>query len=104
VVRDFIDVRELGRAIAALTASDATGPVNVASGEGVSIRLIAETLARLTGADPALLRFAEQGAADRIVADVGRLTREIGFRDSIALEAGLAHVLDRGRARAVMRR
>jgi nucleoside-diphosphate-sugar epimerase len=99
-VRDFIDVRELGRGIAALAASDATGPVNVASGEGVTLRAVAETLARLTGTDPALLRFAEGGAADRIVADVTRLTREVGFRNVVSLEAGLAHALAAPRAPA----
>lgn len=92
-VRDFIDVRELGRGIAALAAGDATGAVNIASGEGVKLRKIAETLARLIGADPSLLRFAEGGAKDRIVAHVTRLTREVGFRNAVALEAGLSHAI-----------
>jgi nucleoside-diphosphate-sugar epimerase len=79
-VRDFMDTRDVGDALAALVDTDATmGPINVASGQGVSIRDIACLLAGLTGRDQTLLDFGalpdREGEPGFIVADTSQLKR-----------------------------
>src|SRR5690606_28146161 len=49
IVRDFMDVRDAGAALAALAASEVTGPVNIGTGRGTSIADIALTMGRLAG-------------------------------------------------------
>lgn len=44
-IRDFLDVSEAGRMIAGLVESGQAGPVNICSGEAVTIREIAEGIA-----------------------------------------------------------
>ena len=48
-VRDFMDVRDLGSALAALTLSDVQGPINLGSGRQTKIAEVAETIGRLMG-------------------------------------------------------
>jgi nucleoside-diphosphate-sugar epimerase len=55
-VRDFIDVRDAGRMITDVALGPKQGPVNICSGEGVTIRQLAERIAdEYHGRD--LLRF-----------------------------------------------
>jgi nucleoside-diphosphate-sugar epimerase len=91
--RDFLDVRDLGRCLALLLASEVEGAVNVASGEGVAVAHIAALLGEIIGR-PDLVQLgalplppAEPSA---IVADIGRLRREVGAAPEIAIERGLA--------------
>lgn len=101
-VRDFMDARDVGSGIAALALSNVQGCVNVASGEPVLIRSVAETIARLSGR-PDLL--AVDALPDRpnepaaVYANVARLRDEVGFAPSIPLERGLADALQYWRAR-----
>lgn len=92
-VRDFWDVRNLGDALASLVSSNLSGPVNVASGKGVSFKEIGGLARKITGADN-VIRFGErplnEGEPPVIIADTTRLRRELGFSESISLEAGLA--------------
>lgn len=75
-VRDFCSTWFLGRALAALVASDLDGAVNVASGEGVAIR---EVIARLgaLASRPELIRLGARpdpaGEVGYMVADTTRL-------------------------------
>ncbi|GHD49990.1 CDP-4-dehydro-6-deoxy-D-gulose 4-reductase [Thalassobaculum fulvum] len=95
-VRDFMDVRDAGAAIAAIARSDRTGAVNVATGTPVPVRAVAETIGELTGRSD-LLEFG--ALPDRpddpayLVADVGILTGEVGFRPTISLRDGLRHAV-----------
>ena len=97
-VRDFASTRFLGQALAALAASGVTGPVNVASGEGRAIADVARFLALEAGRED-LLRLGafpdRPNEVPAMVADIGRLRREVGFgappeveRDLRALLAG----------------
>ncbi len=100
--RDFMHVADAGAAFAALTDSGATGPVNVASGDAVAVRAIAETLARAAGRPDLLDAGAlAQGPGDPalIAADVTRLHDEIGFAPVWSLTDGLAATLEWWRAR-----
>jgi nucleoside-diphosphate-sugar epimerase len=95
-VRDFIDVRDAGEALAAVALSGLSGPVNIASGEGVSVAEIAKKLGDLSGR-PDLVRVGaladRPDEPPRIVADVTRLRTETAFRPTWTLDAGLRDAL-----------
>jgi nucleoside-diphosphate-sugar epimerase len=96
-IRDFMDVRDAGAALARLLLSEVNGPVNVATGEGVSIAKIATTLAGIASRSD-LCRLGDlpdrPNDPPRIVADVTRLRREVGVEAPRPLEQGLAEALD----------
>jgi nucleoside-diphosphate-sugar epimerase len=101
-LRDFLDVRDLGRCLALLLASEVAGAVNVASGEGVSVAHIAGLLGAMLGRPDLIELGAVPPPRDEppsIVADVARLTTEVGARPEIALEQGLADAVAWWRAR-----
>jgi nucleoside-diphosphate-sugar epimerase len=91
-VRDFLCSVDAGAAFAALADSAVAGPVNVASGDGVSLRDLAELIAARIGR-PELLRFGALAMPDgeprSLVADATRLREEVGFTPSLDLAAGL---------------
>jgi nucleoside-diphosphate-sugar epimerase len=92
-VRDFMDVRDAGDALAALTLSPVTGPVNIASGRAASVAEIADQLGRIAGRPDLVMRGALPDRPDeppRVIAATARLAREVGFVPSRSLEQGLA--------------
>ena len=95
-LRDFLDVRDLGRCLALLLASEVDGAVNVASGEGVSVARIAGVLGDVIGR-PDLIRLGamspprEEPAS--IVADTSRLMTQVGVRPEVGLEQGLSDAI-----------
>ncbi len=91
-VRDFLDVRDAGAALAALLDSSVQGPVNLSSGEGVTVGDVADRLARLIGGKDLLsFRPGPAGAKNpsRLVGDVSRLRDEVGFVPLRDLDTGL---------------
>jgi nucleoside-diphosphate-sugar epimerase len=92
-IRDILDVRDAGAALAALALSHVRGPVNIASGEGVSVASIAERLGRISGR-PDLIEYGVlPDRADeprRIVAAIRRLREEVKFEPTHSLDDGLA--------------
>lgn len=99
-IRDYMDVRDAGVALAALALSDVTGPVNIASGHSCSVREVAEQISRLAGS-PELLQVGALPDRDepaRLAADISRLTEEVGYRDMRSLEVGLSQAIDHWRA------
>lgn len=92
-VRDFADTGHVGRALAAVAGSGVTGAVNVASGEGRSVRELVAAIGRLVGR-PDLLRFGARpdpaGEVPFMVACVRRLRSEAGFVEAGRTEAALA--------------
>lgn len=95
-VRDFMDVRDAGAALTALARSSVSGPVNIASGEAITVADLVRRLARLAGRDD-LLRLGalpdRPGEPPRIVADIDRLRHEVGFLPARDLDAGLRDAL-----------
>jgi nucleoside-diphosphate-sugar epimerase len=77
--RDFLRVDDVGSALAALAQSEVQGPVNVASGEAISIRDLVSALARLMQKDHMVNFIGTQDVADAVVADVSRLRAEVGW-------------------------
>ena len=96
VVRDFIDVRDAGRALAAIAASQATGAINVAGSVAHSIADVAKLLGELSRR-PELIRLGalpdRPDDPPRIVADISRLRHEIGFKFIRDLREGLRDAL-----------
>jgi nucleoside-diphosphate-sugar epimerase len=101
-VRDFMHVEDAGAAIAALAHCQATGPVNVASGRGVAVAELLDRIGTLTGAAELIDRGGRPAAAlqpPRVVASVGRLADEVGYRPAIDLPEGLAATVEWWRGR-----
>lgn len=91
--RDFLHVDDVAGAFAALLDSDVAGAVNIASGEPVTVRSIAERLAQEAGRPELLDIGALPDRADdppQIAADVSRLRDEVGFAPARTLAEGLA--------------
>lgn len=101
VWRDFMDARDAGAGLSALSLSSVEGDVNVATGEAVQIVTLAKLLAELAGR-PDLLRVGALPDRDneprRIVARIERLRDEVGFRPARSLRQGLSDALDWWRA------
>lgn len=100
-IRDFLDVRDVAVAYAALLdRSVPPGPYNVASGQGQRIGALLERLMQIVGVraelrvDPARLR-----PADRSVGDATRLRRATGWAPRIAIDHTLASLADDWRQR-----
>ncbi|HLW95388.1 MAG TPA: NAD(P)-dependent oxidoreductase [Solirubrobacteraceae bacterium] len=81
-VRDFLHAADAARAFAALLASDVDGPVNIASGEGVSVAELVTWIGAALGR-PELIDLgalpSRPGEPERLVAEVARLREEVGF-------------------------
>jgi len=101
-VRDFMHVEDVGAAFAAVLGSPVTGAVNVASGQGVSLREVARAIAHQAGR-PDLLEVGalprREGEPPALVADVRRLREEVGFRPRYDLDTGVRQTLEWWRSR-----
>lgn len=101
--RDFLHVADAATALAALVASDVTGPVNVGSGEAVPVRAILDGLAaRIGGAERLAYGARALGATEPAVieAETRILTDVVGFRPAFTLADGLDDTVAWWRARA----
>ena len=93
--KDYIHISDLAGAILRVAEAHVDGPVNLGTGEGVTIREIAERLATLLGR-PDRVRVSNSAAPDPlgfIVADAGRL-RKLGWEPKVTLESGLRRLID----------
>ncbi|WP_413992878.1 NAD-dependent epimerase/dehydratase family protein [Labrys okinawensis] len=91
-IRDFMDVRDAGAALAALAVSSVVGAVNIGSGEALRIVDLARALQRAAGGAGQLNVGVLPDRANeppRIVADVGRLHSEVGYHPSVSVRERL---------------
>lgn len=102
-VRDFLDVRDVVCAYLEVADSRFVGDVfNVASGVGVSVKQVLETLLSLSSADvmtredPARLRPSDTPV---LIGDAAKLRQATGWRPLIPLEQSLRDTLDFWRER-----
>lgn len=90
--RDFLHVEDAAAALVQLVLSDVTGPVNIGSGEAVSVKTVVETIADIVGR-PDLLRLGAKPMPPNepplLVADVRRLRNEVKWAPRIGLRQGL---------------
>lgn len=95
-LRDFIDVRDLGEALARLTMSAIEGPINLGSGVSSTIAEIAQTIGALMGRpDLVALGALPDRAGEPLaqVPSVDRMKMELGFIPSIPLADGLREAI-----------
>lgn len=97
--RDFIDVRDVGAAIALVSVSDVRGPVNIGNGTGLSIQEVMDMILDAIGSDLNYkITYGPGGrnglAVDTVLADVGRLKNELGFRSSIPMSSCVTNLVE----------
>lgn len=92
-IRDFLYIEDVASALSALVHSDVAGPINVASGEPVTVETVVRQLGALTG-HPELIRLGAvpYARADPMViyADNQKLIGATRWRPQWSLSAGLA--------------
>ena len=102
-VRDFLHVADAGDAFAALLDSEVEGAVNIGSGEGVAVTDVVQRIAAIVGRPDLVELGAREAPPDeppRLVADVGRLHDDVGWRPARSLDDGLRDTVDWWRASA----
>ncbi|GAB1354780.1 hypothetical protein MASR1M12_35190 [Erysipelotrichia bacterium] len=81
-IRDFLATTEIGSAFEALVSSNVEGPVNIASGQPVTLRQLANYIEELTEAK-GLVEFGKMPSpideASVIMASTERLNKEVGW-------------------------
>lgn len=96
-IRDFLYVQDTAEAFVALLESETTGPVNIASGRPITLKevvfQIAEKLDR-QGLVHLNAVPAPAGEPRLLVADVNRLTSEVGWSPKYDLRAGLESTIE----------
>ena len=96
-IRDFLHVEDAASALVALLDSEVTGPVNIASGKGASVRDLVTEIARQL-AKPELLRLGalplRSGEPEQLVADVRRLHDEVRWSPRFDLSAGVKATIE----------
>lgn len=102
-IRDFLAVEDAASGlVTALLADDLTGPFNLSSGEGVSLRTVAETLASQVLGGIERLKFGAIEVAPNdppsLIGPSDRL-RAIGWTPQLSLADGLARTLEYWRDR-----
>jgi nucleoside-diphosphate-sugar epimerase len=94
--RDFLHVEDVAAAFVGLLDSTVEGPVNIASGEAVSLQTLADAIAaQLPSAGR--VRFGEKpspaGDPAVLTADARRLREEVGWRPKYNLHSGIEHTM-----------
>ena len=94
--REFLYAPDAAQAIVSATESyNGAAPVNIGSGEEISIRSLAEKIAALTGFSGEIeWDTTKPNGQPRRCLDVARAEREFGFRAQTTLDAGLSATLD----------
>lgn len=101
-VRDLMYVEDVGGAFAAILDSEVQGAVNVGSGRATPIRELISLAAEAVGR-PELIQWGalprREGEPAELVADVGRLEHEVGFRPLVGLKEGIERTVSWWRER-----
>lgn len=96
-VRDFMHVADVAAAFVELLGSDVTGAVNIASGVSAPLKEVIHAIAdHLKKSDLVKLGAVPvpAGEPDALIADVGRLREEVGFRPRYGLKQGIAQTIE----------
>lgn len=100
-VRDYLHVADVGEAFAAVLLSDATGVLDLGTGEGTTLAELVGEVGRAAGR-PELIRLgAREAPPDEppvIVADATRLRDEVGWSPARSLPVGVSETVDWWRA------
>jgi nucleoside-diphosphate-sugar epimerase len=93
-LRDFLPVSAVADAFAHICASDIQGPVNIGSGQGITLIELSEKISAAVGrkADVRFGAFRDSGPA-RLVPEIERLAREAGWYPP-SIDPGLTETID----------
>jgi nucleoside-diphosphate-sugar epimerase len=95
-IRDFLHVEDVAGALVEILTSPVNGPVNIGSGEPISIAQAVTELARQAERTD-LLRLGALAAREDdvpvLVPDIRRLRDEVGFRPRLGLPEGMQRTL-----------
>ena len=94
-ILDFIHVRDAASAFVDLLESDVQGPVNIGSGNPVTVRVALEEIGRQLGRME-LIRFGARTASpkpDRFWANIQRLVTEVGWAPHYNLSSGIEQTI-----------
>lgn len=96
ITRDYLYVRDAASALVTLLDGQVTGPVNIASGQAVSVLEVVEMIARQLRADH-LVQFSitppRENEQFSMIAACNRLFEEVQWRPSFTLEKGIADTI-----------
>lgn len=96
-LRDFLHIDDVADALVQLVKSSVTGPINICSGQPVTIREIAGMTAELMG-HPGLLHLGAipQNTNDPrvVLGHAGRLVHELGWQPRYTLREGLRQTIN----------
>jgi nucleoside-diphosphate-sugar epimerase len=95
-VRDFLHARDVGDAFAALALCNLTGPINIGSGDAVTLAAFISEIARQVGREELVLFGARQAPPDEpaiLRPDIRHLRDEIAWRPHFTLETGVADTI-----------
>lgn len=96
-IRDFLYVSDVAEACVCLLESDVIGPVNIASGRPVALREVIFEIARKLNREDLIRLNAVPAAPNEpplLVADVKRLTEEVGWKPKYELNEGLGSTIE----------
>jgi nucleoside-diphosphate-sugar epimerase len=95
-IRSFLHVADVGEAFAALLNGGVEGPVNIGSGDALSLAQLLERVGAQIGR-PELLQLGTRAAPPTepplLVPDVGRLQREVAWRPRFSLDEAIADTI-----------
>jgi nucleoside-diphosphate-sugar epimerase len=94
--RDFMDVRDLGAAMAALTLSDCVGAINLGSGEAMTIAGVARLIGEKTGRSDLIVLGAlddRPGQPECLVPDLNRMRTELRFSPKLTIARGIGDTI-----------
>jgi nucleoside-diphosphate-sugar epimerase len=95
-IRDFLYVQDVADAFVALLESEVTGAVNIGSGQAIAIKDVVYKIADLIGRSDLVHLGAIPSAPKEtplLVADVTRLSNEVGWLPKFSLEIGLKQAI-----------
>lgn len=96
-VRDFMHVVDVADAFVALLNSDTRGAVNIASGTAIPLRQVIHSIADYMNKHDLIQLGAvppPAGEPESLIADIGRLRDEVGFRPRYGLEQGIVQTIE----------
>ncbi|SRR6266850_1686007 len=95
-ILDFLHVRDVASAFVTLLSEDARGPLNIGSGCPIRLGDILLEIGRYTSATE-LIQFGARPSsepAERVWANIQRITSETSWRPSVSLERGIRETVD----------
>lgn len=96
-LRDYLYVDDAAAALVSLLESPVEGAVNIASGVPITVRDLVQRIGHHIGCSDLVQLGAlprRIGEPDVLVANVDRLTREVGWRPQVGIDAGLTRTIE----------